>query len=170
MSSRSIILLEIFLLLSTGCSNTRFLSEDQVLYTGQEKVTMVQGTKDVKPSSIRSEVQLIRSIKPNNSIFDRRVLPPIGLWVYNYWDVDKEKKFGSWIYNKLSNSPVLISDINPELRAQKLQTDLFDQGYFEARAWSVVKPNPKNPKKARVEYFINIAPPYHPLQYKRPAY
>jgi len=164
MSSRSIILLEIFLLLSTGCSNTRFLSEDQVLYTGQEKVTMVQGTKDVKPSSIRSEVQLIRSIKPNNSIFDRRVLPPIGLWVYNYWDVDKEKKFGSWIYNKLSNSPVLISDINPELRAQKLQTDLFDQGYFEARAWSVVKPNPKNPKKARVEYFINIAPPYHYAQ------
>lgn len=164
MSSRSIILLAIFLLLSFGCSNTRFLTDDQVLYTGQEKVNLVQENEDVKRSTLRSEVQLISTIKPSNSIFDRRVLPPIGLWVYNYWKVDEEKKVGPWIFNRLSKPPVLISDINPALRAQKLQNDLFDQGYFEARAWSVLKPHPKNPKKARVEYFIDIAPPYHYAQ------
>ena len=118
MSSRSIILPALFLLLSFGCSNTRFLTDEQVLYTGQEKVNLVQENEDVKRSSIRSEVQLISTIKPNNSIFDRRVLPPIGLWVYNYWEVDEEKKVRRWMLNRLSKPPVLISDINPALRAQ----------------------------------------------------
>jgi len=154
------IFLVILLLILNGCSNTRFLEDDQVLYTGQEKVNIIQSQKDVKLSSVKPYIQWASAQKPNNSIFDRRILPPIGLWVYNYWEVDEEKKFGNWLYNTLSKPPVLISDINPEIRAQKMENDLFDQGYFQAKTWSVVDTSSRNPKKARVSYFVEIAPPY----------
>ena len=115
MKLHTTIFLVILLLILDGCSNTRFLADDQVLYTGQEKVNIIQGQKDIKLSSIRPHLQSVTAQKPNNSVFDRRILPPIGLWVYNYWEVDEQKKFGSWLHNALSKPPVLISDINPEL-------------------------------------------------------
>lgn len=161
MKLHTTIFLVILLLILDGCSNTRFLADDQVLYTGQEKVNIIQGQKDIKLSSVRPHLQSVTAQKPNNSVFDRRILPPIGLWVYNYWEVDEQKKFGSWLHNALSKPPVLISDINPELRAQKMENDLFDQGYFQAKVWSEVDTSTRNPKKARISYFLEIAPPYH---------
>ena len=97
-------------------------------------------------------------------MFDRRLLPPIGLWVYNYWEVDEQKKFRNWIYKTLSTPPVLISDINPELRAKNIENSLFDQGYFQARAWSVVDTSARNPHKARVAYFVEVGSPYRYAQ------
>lgn len=152
------------LLIMGGCSNTRFLAEDQLLYTGQERVNIITAQDDVNSSSVRHHLQSVTPQKPNNSMFDRRLLPPIGLWVYNYWEVDEQKKFRSWIYNTLSKPPVLISDINPELRAQKMENDLFDHGYFQARAWSVVDTSARNPYKARVVYFVEVGSPYRYAQ------
>ena len=100
------------------------------------------------------------SQKPNNSMFDRRVLPPVGLWVHNYWKKEERGKFGNWLYKTLSAPPVLVSDINPELMAQNMENDLFDQGYFQAKAWSRVDTSSRNPRKARVEYMVEVGPAY----------
>jgi len=150
----------ILILILGGCSNTRFLAEDQLLYTGQKKVHISMVPEDMSSVSERQLLQSGSTQKPNNSIFNRRVLPPIGLWVNNYWKVDEEKKFGKWAFNTLSSPPVLISDINPELRAQKIENDLFDQGHFQARAWSKVDTSARNPRKAMVEYFVEVGPIY----------
>ena len=149
-----------FLLILSGCSNTRFLAEDQVLYTGKKKVHISKEPEDMKSATRRQLMLEGSALKPNNSIFDRRVLPPIGLWVYNYWKVDEQGKFKNWLYNTLAGDPVLISDVNPELRAQKIENDLFDQGYFQARAWSRVDTSARNPRKAMVEYFVEVGSPY----------
>lgn len=149
------------LLLLGGCSNTRFLAEDQLLYSGQKEVHISNIPEEMSTATERQLLQSGKSQKPNNSIFDRRILPPIGLWTYNYWKVNEEKKVGSWMYKTLVGSPVLVSDINPELRAQKIENDLFDQGYFHARAWSKVDTSTRNPKKAMVEYFVDVGAPYH---------
>ena len=148
------------ILLLTSCSNTRFLSDDELLYTGREKITIiepehVEGTKKVK-----SNIKSLTDYKVNNGILGRRVLPPIGLWVHNYWNVKDSSKIGNWLYKTLSSDPILVSEANPELRAQKIESELFDKGYFDNRAWSVVEKNDKNPKKARVSYFVEVAPPY----------
>lgn len=149
------------LLLLGGCSNTRFLAGDQLLYTGQKKIQISQEPVDM-PSAVRRQLlQSGSAQRPNNSVFDRRVLPPVGLWVHNYWKKEERGKFGSWLYRTLSAPPVLVSDINPELMAQKIENDLFDQGYFQARAWSGVDTSSRNPRKARVQYFVEVGPAYH---------
>jgi len=160
MRFRTSILVVTLLLILCGCSNTRFLADDQLLYTGQRKVKIIVGEDDVDISSVKKHLTPVTPQKPNNSMFDRRVLPPIGLWVYNYWEDDEQKKIKHWFYNAVSKPPVLISDIEPEQRAQKMENDLFDQGYFQARAWSVVDTSVRNPRKARVSYFVEVDPPY----------
>jgi outer membrane protein assembly factor BamA len=160
MMLRNNIALVSLLLIMAGCSNTRFLAENQLLYTGQEKVEIIIEHEDVKASSVKQYLQLVAGQAPNNSIFDRRILPPVGLWVYNYWDDDEQKKIRHWIYKALSKAPVLISDVNPGLRARKMENDLFDQGFFQVRAWAVVDTSARNPHKARVAYFVDVGPPY----------
>ena len=73
---------------------------------------------------------------------------------------EERKKFGNWLYNTLSSPPVLVSDINPELQAQKIENDLFDQGYFQASAWSRVDTSTRNSRKAMVEYMVEVGPSY----------
>jgi len=148
------------LLVLGGCSNTRFLAEDELLYTGQRKVNITKVPEDMPNAARRQLLQSGSSHKPNNSIYNRRVLPPIGLWTYNYMKKEERKKFGNWLYNTLSAPPVLVSDINPELQAQKMENDLFDQGYFQARAWSRVDTSKRNARKAIVEYFAEVGPSY----------
>jgi outer membrane translocation and assembly module TamA len=150
----------LLVLILGGCSNTRFLKDDQLLYTGQEKIEISIEQDDQNASALRKQLQSFAPQKPNNSMFDRRVLPPIGLWVYNYWKVDEQKKFRHWIYNTLSKPPVLVSDVNPELRARNMQSSLFDQGYFHAIVRSVVDTSARDSRKARVAYSIDPGMPY----------
>ncbi len=111
-------------------------------------------------NSAKGSIKSLTDYKVNNGILGRRVLPPIGLWVHNYWKVKESSKIGNWLFKTLSSTPVLVSEVNPELRAQKIESELFDRGYFSIRAWSVIEKNDKNPKKARVSYFVEVAPPY----------
>ncbi|MCU0362306.1 MAG: BamA/TamA family outer membrane protein, partial [Bacteroidales bacterium] len=159
MKATSYIYLTIVLLAAAGCSNTRFLAEDDLLYTGKGKVEIINRNEIPKTASVKKYVESITTHKVNNAIFDTRVLPPVGLWVHNYMKVEGKGKFTKWLYKTLSSSPVLVSDVNPELRSAKIENDLFDRGYFHTRAWAVVDTGRKNPKKAKISYFIDLAPP-----------
>ena len=149
----------IILLALSGCSNTRFLADDQVLYTGRGKVEITETEPGSSNTSVKAYVRSVTHHKVNNSLFGRRLLPPIGLWVHNYWKAGENRKFGSWLQKTLSAPPVLISEVNPELRARKIENDLFDLGYFKSNAWSVIDTSARNSKKARVTYFIELSPP-----------
>jgi hypothetical protein len=148
------------LLILAGCSNTRFLAEDELLYTGQKKVIMKKVPEDMPAARQRQVQQSGSTQKPNNSVFNRRVLPPVGLWTYNYMKKEDRTRFGNWLYNALSAPPVLVSDINPELQAHKIENDLFDQGYFQSRAWSRIDTSSRNARKAMVEYEVDVGPIY----------
>ncbi len=161
MKAGSFIFLISLLIVLTGCSNTRFLTKDQALYTGHKKTEIINRSDIRKISGVKNQVSSTTTHKVNNAIFGRRVLPPVGLWVHNYWKVKKSNKLFSWVYKTLSSSPVLVSDVNPDLRTKKIENDLFDMGYFHARAWSVIDTGGRNHKKARVKYFVDLSPPYH---------
>jgi outer membrane protein assembly factor BamA len=156
----SIILVTLIMILS-DCSNTRFLANDQMLYTGRTKIEIINSHNIKKTSSVKNQVSSLTSHKVNNALFGKRILPPVGLWVQNYWKVNESKKFLSWLHKTLSSTPVLISDVNPELRSEKIKNELFDVGYFHTKVWSYVDTNPHNPRKAKVSYYVNLAPPYH---------
>jgi outer membrane protein assembly factor BamA len=161
MRKSSNLFLIVVMMVFAGCSNTRFLTKDQMLYTGREDVTIINTQNIPKTSSVKSYVKSITDHKVNNSLFGRRVLPPVGLWVHNYMKVKEGKKFRNWLSRTLSAPPILISDVNPELRSAKIGNDLFDRGYFHTRAWAVVDTSKKNSKKARVSYFVDLMPPNH---------
>lgn len=144
----------------TGCSNTRFLADEELLYTGRDKVEILAPEKVDNTNRIKAKVKSLTDYKVNNAILGQRILPPVGLWVHNYWNKNDSSKFANWLYNTLSSSPVLVSEVNPELRTQKIESELFDMGYFNNRAWSEVEKNGKNPKKARVSYYVDVDPPY----------
>ena len=160
MRSCTFIFLTVIAALSCGCSNTRFLAEDQLLYTGIRKVEIIKEQNQKNTTPVKPYVLSTTSQKPNNSLFGKRVLLPVGLWVYNYTDVDNSKKFKKWIFKTFSKPPVLISDINPDLRAQKIENDLFDLGYFDTKAWARVDTSSRNSKKARISYHVQISSPY----------
>jgi outer membrane protein assembly factor BamA len=159
MRIRSSIPVVILLMVVSGCSNTRFLTKEQTLYTGRQDVKIINSHNLSKTTAVKNYVKSITNHKVNNSLFGRRILPPIGLWVHNYLKPKEGKKFGKWFYKTLSSYPVLISDVNPELRSAKIGNDLFDKGYFHTKAWAVIDTSKRNPKKGKISYFVDLAPP-----------
>ena len=149
----------LWLLFLAACSNTRHLTDEEVLYTGREKMEIVSDKSGREILPAEAAVKSITDQKVNNAFFGRRILPPIGLWTYNYWEVDEEKKFGTWLHKRLSAPPVLISDVNPDLRARKIENDLFDMGYFHSKVWATIDTSSRNPKKARIKYTVQLPPP-----------
>jgi outer membrane protein assembly factor BamA len=151
--------LQIYLLLLAGlgmiasaCSNTRFLADDQLLYTGKNEV-IVSDSGKIKDRLIRQLTESATFYKPNNSIGGKRLLLPVGLWLYNYHKPAENKKPG-WFYRTLAKEPVLVSTVNPEVRCRKLESELFGNGYFNASVWSAIDTNSHNQRKAGITYFI----------------
>ena len=154
--------ISLFLLLATlaSCSNTRFLAGEELLYTGRKELKVIPLEEDVRPGSVKSQVRSTTTHKVNNALFGKRVLPPVGLWVYNYWEEKEDRKVSNWLYNSLSAPPILVSDVNPDLRTRKIENDLFDRGYFNTRSWFVVDTSNINPRKAGISYFVEFGKPY----------
>ena len=111
-SAELLLFLEIFI---EGCSNTRFLTKEQTLYTGRENVEINYPHNISNTFPVKKYVKSTTFHKVNNSLFGRRVLPPVGLWVHNHIKVNEKKKFGKWFYKTFSSNPILITDVNPEL-------------------------------------------------------
>lgn len=144
-----------FIILFQACSNTKFLTEDEVLYTGIKEVIIVPQGKVENVKSLKSSVYWSAYYKPNNSFYlPKRVLLPVRLWIYNYMATDKEKGFKHWMHKNFSQAPVLISDVNLDKRVKKLESELFNDGYFGAKVNYQLNYNQRNPRKASVIYQV----------------
>lgn len=108
------------------------------------------------------EVEAALAYPPNNALLGSssiRVPFPFGLWVYNAF-VNKKGKVGKWIFNKLASKPVLITTVNPEVRVKVARNLLNEYGYFNGETSFEVVPDPKNPRKAKLEYSVTMNDPY----------
>lgn len=143
---------------SYSCSNTKFLSDDQLLYTGYESV-IISDTGKITDKRFAPLIESVIAYKPNNSIGGKRVLLPVGLWTYNYHKPDSGKK-PRFIYRTFARKPVLISDVNPESRSQKLQSELYSIGYFNSVVRPEIEINEKNPRKAGIKYYVKPGIPF----------
>jgi outer membrane protein assembly factor BamA len=135
-----------------SCSNTKFLPGDQLLYTGKKEVTIAPGK--FKDGKATSRIESVTAFKPNNALAGKRLLIPGGLWIYNYMKPAEGKTKPGWFYRTFSTEPVLVSSVNPLLRCQKLESELFSIGYFHARVWAAIDTSPRNPRKAGITYYI----------------
>ena len=157
-----IVAMAVFALLVLGsCSTTSRLADDEVLYTGVKHITYNAPDGEEIIGDVKDQVFATINVKPNNSLYSPYVRHPfpIGLWVYNHWDNTATKGFKHWIYEKLVAEPVLISDVRPALRVEMINTTLENNGYFGSKASYELQYDKNNPKKARINYTINLTKP-----------
>jgi outer membrane protein assembly factor BamA len=153
-------------LLLNSCSNTKFLTGDQILYNGRKvEIISAEKGKMIKPAEeIASEVSFAEL---NNSLMGRRILPPIGLWFYTYRKPEEGKR-GGFLYRSFKKNPVLIKDVNPDLRSRKIESDLFANGYFNSKAGFRLDTARNNERKAKIVYSVEIEQPYRLSQILNP--
>lgn len=149
----------ILALASTSCSTTRRIPDDEILYTGIKSIKFNTDSAQVPPE-MKSSIREAVNVAPNNYIkmLNWRYPFPLGLWVYNNWP-NPEKGLRHWLYEKLVEEPVLVSDVRPEVRTRMIEQILDNNGYFRGTATYELQKG-KNPKKAKIRYTVNTGPAY----------
>ena len=163
MRNKNTLLVGLLCILMSACSTTKNLPEGETLYTGIDKLEVVNEDKTLAGITALTEVEAALAYAPNNAIFGSSSLRwpvPFGLWVYNGFEKYQDKKgIGRWIFDHLGKSPVLMSSVNGETRAKVATNLLHDYGYFNGSVSYKEVPQ-KNPKEAKVNYVIDMARPY----------
>ena len=150
------------LLLLAGCSTTRRIPEGEVLYTGVKRLRILPDSGVVLTSAAEDAAREPLSVAPNNPLYAPWVRTPfpIGLWAWNYCYTPREKGFKYWFYRRLAKEPVLISKVQPGLRTEVAVQALENFGYFGSQASDSLRYR-KRGRKAKVDYTLRIAPPWH---------
>lgn len=131
-----------------SCSNTRFLKEGQMLYTGA-KVKIENDTIPKKEKqNLQSALEANLTPKPNSTFLGMRPK----LYFYNIAkEPKKDKGFNYWLKYKMGEKPVLLGDVDREFNKDIIENYSENKGYFNARAtYDTVSKN----KKAQVIYTV----------------
>ena len=149
-----------------ACSTTQNIPDGDQLFVGLTKINYERGDSGV-PSSVanknfittQEEVEAALATAPNGALFGssyHRTPFPYGLWIWNAFS-GKDGKVAKWLTESFGKQPVLMSWVNPELRAQVAQTVLHNHGYFHGQVgYNVV--TQRNPKKAKIGYDVSMGP------------
>lgn len=161
---RRILIYTLLTALLTACSTTRRIPEGEQLYTGIKKMEFIGEKEFAQSETGKTAVEEISSAlgyAPNGSFVGSSSIKgfSVGLWFYNTF-YNSKRGIGKWLFDKFGASPVLISKVAPELRAQVASDILKYYGYFNGRAEAEVNTDSKNPKKANVTYRIYFGAPY----------
>ncbi|MDE5639666.1 MAG: hypothetical protein K2I47_07785, partial [Odoribacter sp.] len=151
----------ILFLCFSSCSTTKKLTGDEVLYVGVKKIKIITPGKLKLTNRQKSAITTPLSYPPNNPLISPyyRTPFPVGLWVYN-WNIKKEKGLKWWLYRQLAKKPVLVSDVQPELRLKMVENNLKDYGFFHIGQNYDVIPRKRNPRKAKISYRIELSEPF----------
>lgn len=132
-----------------ACSNTRYLKEGEMLYTGAEVKIANDSISKKEKKQLQEAVENKLTPKPNSSFLGLRPK----LFFYNIAKEPKrEKGFNYWLKYKLGEKPVLLSDVDREFNKDIIENYSENKGYFNAKAtYDTISKN----KKAQVIYTLN---------------
>jgi len=146
----------------SSCSTTSGLQDDEVLYTGIKSVHVDNRTNSYEETVALSEVEAALAYSPNSSFMGSSSLRfplPIGLWIYNKYIDNHDSKFSRWLFDAFSSTPVTLTMVNPDTRVQVATNLLQNYGYFQGKvSYDIL--SQKNPKKAKINYTIQLGKPY----------
>lgn len=145
-----------------GCSVTQHLPPGEILYTGtsHKQIDAAPSTAESKKALAAAENAL--NVAPNNSLFgsSKSRLPlPIGLWFYSGF-VNDSTWVGKKIFKMFAAQPVLISRVNPPVRAALARNILREHGYFRSQVSDTIIHSSKDSLQARVRYHISLGEPF----------
>lgn len=119
----------LFLVLGSlaACSNTKFLKDNQQLYTGATIDIIGDSLSKKQKSNLEKTLQEQLRPKPNKSFLGLRPK----LYFYNTTaEPKKEKGFRYWKKYKLGEKPVLFSDVDIEFNRKIIENYTENKGYF----------------------------------------
>jgi len=109
--------------LYTGCSLTKGLSPDDLVYTG----TTFSVADENEAESIEAFGTRLSAIPPDGT---KRGVGNIYIGLYNVYDTAPEKGFKYWVKNKLGNAPVIYEPQMIENTEAQLHYFLNGRGFF----------------------------------------
>ena len=153
-----VMLLGIFMLCS--CSMTKNIPADDQLFTGLKPIEYVDERKDSFPEHLattKEELEAALATEPNGSLFGSSYYSvpwSWHLWVYNHYSA-KKNRFARWMTKTFGKPPVLMSNVNPALRASVARSVLRNNGYFRGSvSYSTI--TGRNPRKAKIAYSVRL--------------
>ncbi len=141
---------------TVSCSSTRNIPEDDQLYVGLKKIEYNNYERNDHFYSTQEEVEAALATAPNGALFGSSYYrtPPYRLWIWNAF-TKSESNLGQWIAKNFGKAPVLMSWVNPSLRAQVARELLVSRGYFGANVdYKIIEQS--NPRKAKIGYTVNL--------------
>jgi outer membrane protein assembly factor BamA len=152
-----------FALIISSCSNTRFLPEGELLYTGAKVIVEGKETSKKERKALKNQLKTLVRPKPNATILGLRPK----LYIYNLAGTPKkEKGFKYWLKTKVGEPPVLYSQVDLEYNKSVLQNFTENSGYFNSRSTA---DSTRRGKKASAKYIVNPAKQYKIREVKFPS-
>ncbi len=132
----------------SSCSNTKFLKEGQMLYTGAEIKVEGDSISKKQRKALKEELEGQLTPKPNSCFLGLRPK----LYAYNIAKEPKrDKGFNYWLKYKFGEKPVLLGDVDREFNKDIIVNYSENKGYFNAQAkYDTISKN----KKAQVIYTL----------------
>lgn len=131
-----------------GCSNTKYLPEGELLYTGGFVTVKDTIFKKKERKALESELEDLLRPKPNKQFLGLRPK----LWFYNIaGEPKKDKGIRYWLRNKVGEPPVLFSKVDLDYNASVLRNFTENRGYFKTR---VSADSTVNNKRVTAEYTV----------------
>ncbi|MDP9229334.1 MAG: BamA/TamA family outer membrane protein, partial [Bacteroidota bacterium] len=117
-----------FLYFIAGCSNTKYLPDNDTLYTGAKVTVNGPRLKPKEKNQLRKDLTKITRPRPNSKILGLRVK----LFAYNIaGKPKKEKSFLGQLKYKFGEPPALLSDLDLNKNIELLDNYMENRGYFQ---------------------------------------
>lgn len=149
--------LAVMSLLFSACSTTKSIPENDRLFTGLTEIEYDAPEKGSHYTQTQEEVGAALATAPNGALFGSSSVRspfPVGLWVWNEF-AGKQNGFAKWMIKSFGTNPVLMSWVNPQLRASVASEVLRAHGYFRGKVnYNIVEQ--RNPKEAKIGYTVNM--------------
>lgn len=153
----SFILFCLVFVIVAGCSSTKSIPENDQLFTGLAKISYDAPERGKHFSAVQEEVEAALATAPNGALFGSSSLRspfPVGLWIWNAF-VNDSDAVSQWLLKSFGSRPVLMSWVNPQLRASVAKQVLKAHGYFHGNVgYDVITQH--NPKEAKIAYQVNM--------------
>jgi len=134
---------------------TKDIPEGEQLFTGLKEITYTDYEENDNFIVTQTEVEAALATAPNGSLFGSSYYRLPFSWGVTVWNryADKPGAFARWMTKTFGKQPVLMSWVNPTLRAQVAQNVLRNHGYFNGHV-NFETIQQKNPKTAKISYHV----------------
>ena len=163
---KGVVLLSFFVFVS--CSTN--LEPGEQLFTGLKPIDYQNHDNSDHFTMTQAELEAALATAPNGALFGSSYYRtiPYALWIHNACE-GKEGGVAKWIGKTFGKAPVLMGNVNPELRVSVAENVLQNHGYFRGNVdYDIIYGKAKTtktdtvarPRTAKIAYTVDMGPLY----------